>query len=361
MSHYETRLQNDLIQIQDEVKRITEQVHRALQSAVHALLTGNDKLAYSTILGDGPINRAVRALDRKCHGFIAVHLPSAGHLRTMSSIIRVGIELERIGDYAVTICRESVQLSSPPAGTVARELEGMAEAARSMFEQAMEAFNNGNAEAARVTMKLADQISHSFDTALPDLMASANEQRVKDLFAIFVVFNMLERVSDQSKNICEEAVFAETGQQKAAKLYRILFLDSDNSLYGPMAQAIAQKAFPESGDYATAGREPSPAVDSRVLSFMREHGMDLTAVAPRALDLTARELGDMHVIVSLDSPIGGYVDEVPFHSVVLEWDLPEITSESPDEEALPALESAYREIALQVRDLMHLLRGEGTA
>jgi phosphate uptake regulator len=276
----------------------------------------------------------------------------------MSAIIRVNIGLERIGDYAVTICRESVQLSSPPIGTVARELEGMAEASRGMFEQAMNAFDSANAEAARATMKVADQIEHSFDTALPELMASASERRVQDLFAIFVVFNMLERVSDQAKNICEETVFAVTGEQKAAKRYRILFLDADNSLYGPMAQAIARKAFPESGEYTTAGRDPAPVLDSRVLSFVREHGLDLSAVAPRALDLTPRELADRHVIVSLDGPVSNYVNEIPFHTVALEWDLPEIVPGSPREEALRDLENAYREIAVQVRDLMQLLRGE---
>jgi hypothetical protein len=92
---------------------------------------------------------------------------------------------------------------------------------------------------------------------------------------------------------------------------------------------------------------------------MHEHGSDLTAVTPRALDLTHRELSDLHVIVSLDGPVSRYLDEVPFHSVAMEWDLPEIAPGSPDEEALPALESAYREIAVQMRDLMHLLRGEG--
>jgi phosphate transport system protein len=361
MSHYEARLEHDLKNIQEQVKTIAEQVDDALHGAVHALLTGNHKLAYSTILGDGPINRAVRALDRSCHAFIAVHLPSAGHLRFMSAVIRVNIELERIGDYAVTICRESVQLSSPPQGTVARELEAMAEAARGMFEQAMEAFHGSNAEAGRATMKIASQISQSFEIALPDVMATHAERDIRDVFALFVVFNMLERVSDQAKNICEETVFAATGEQKAAKRYRVLLLDADNSAYGPMAEAIARKSFPESGEYASAGLDPASKLNDLVMAFMQERGLDLSVVKPRGFDLTRQELADHHVIVSLDGPLNRYLGEVPFHTVGLEWDLPELVDNLPEAEVQRTLETAYRELAVQIRDLMQLLRGQEAA
>jgi phosphate transport system protein len=361
MSHYEARLEHDLKHIKEQVKSIAERVDNALHGAVHALLTGNHKLAYATILGDGPINRAVRALDRSCHAFIAVHLPSAGHLRLISAVIRVNIELERIGDYAVTICRESVQLSSPPKGTVARELEAMAEAARGMFEQAMVAFHASNFEAARATMKIASQIGQSFDTALPDLMDTRGERDIKDIFALFVIFNMLERVSDQAKNICEETVFAATGAQKTPKRYRVLFLDSANNAYGPMAEAIARKSFPNSGDYISAGKDPASALDDLVSEFMQERGFDMSAVAPRGFDLTRPELADQHVIVSLDGPLNRYLAAVPFHTIGLEWDLPELIDNAEGTETQHALETAYRELAVQIRDLMHLLRGEEAA
>ena len=70
---------------------------------MHALLTRDRELAAEVILGDLPINREVRAIDALCHAFVARHLPSAGHLRFVSSVLRLNVELERIGDYAVTI------------------------------------------------------------------------------------------------------------------------------------------------------------------------------------------------------------------------------------------------------------------
>ena len=114
MSHYERRLEKDLKQIRKGVRNLAKQVGTALKNAIDALLSGDEDKAYSTVLGDTRINRVSREIDRLCHAFIARHLPSAGHLRLISSVLRSNIALERIGDYAVNISRESRQLSHPP-------------------------------------------------------------------------------------------------------------------------------------------------------------------------------------------------------------------------------------------------------
>lgn len=357
MTHYEERLERDMSRIKQHLAALAESVEGAVLDAVHALLAGNDKLAYATILGDLPINRASRALDRMCHGFIALHLPSAGHLRLVSAIIRGNLGLERIGDYAVTICREAVQLSKPPEGLVSRELELMAGEARQMLKQAVAAFVEGNADKAKATMGMADQVDRTFETVFSDLIGEGNNASLKDLFAYLVIFNMLERVSDQAKNLCEDTVFAVTGEGKAAKTYRVLFLDDDNSLFGPMAEAIARKNFPGSGEYRSAGRNPA-AIPPSLLSFLEERGVDLTDHLPQGLDFSHQELADFHVIVSLKGPAKSYVEAMPFHTTALDWDVGSVPKELPEDQLRQRYDTIYREIAVQVSNLMTTLRGE---
>ncbi len=358
MTHYEERLERDLSRIKQHLSMLAEQVESALTDATHALLSANDKLAYATALGDQFINRSSRALDRMCHGFIALHLPSAGHLRLMSAIIRANLALERLGDYAVTIARESVQLSRRPEGLVARELELMAGESRQMLKQAVEAFSEGSADKAKATMGMADQVERTFDSVFTDLVAEGNQLSIKDLFAYLVVFNMLERVSDQAKNICEEAVFAATGEGKAAKIYRILFLDEDNSVLGPMAEAIARKNFPGSGEYRSAGRQAAATVDPKVAGLLQERGIELGDRKPIKLDLSKQELAEYHVIVSLQGPAKSYLESVPFHSTLLDWDVGSLPVGLPDDQARQRYEVLYREIAVQVSNLLTTLRGE---
>ncbi len=358
MSHYEQRLERDLTDIHDRVAAVGELVEQALRNAVHALLTGNEALAYRTILEDGPINRAVREIDRRCHAFIALHLPGAGHLRLISAVIRANIELERIGDYAVNICRQVVRMSSPPQGALARELELMTDEAQRVLHQAITAFNERNADAARATIAMADEVERSCDAILEGLDQEGGERALRDLFALFVVFSLLERVAGQAKNLCEGAIFAATGEPKAPKVYQILFLDRNNACLGPMAEAIARKHFPESGEYASAGPEPAPELDSQMVAFLRDHGIDLQGRRPQRLELVRQELARRHVIVSLQDPVRSYVPQLPVHTVALRWEVGECPGGADTAQTRERFETLYREIAIQVRDLMVLLRGE---
>lgn len=363
MSHYEERLEADLQKIRAHVREVADRVETAQKNAAHALLAGDRHLAYDTILGDLPINRAVRAIDRECHAFVARHLPSAGHLRFVSAVLRLNLELERIGDYAVTICREAVQLSSPPPATVARDIELMADQSRRALSQALRAWHDSNAELARGTLGMASQTAATFDKVFDDLTREGREQScpVKDLFALLGVFNRLARVADQAKNICEETVFAVTGETKAPKIYRVLFVDAGNDSYSQLAAAYARKAYPDSGRYSSAGWQPADSLEPRCLVFMDKHGLDTTGLEPARLQPTHEELSDYHVIVSLGGDVRLHLPEIPYHTVVLEWDAGPDLQGVDQERAQEMLSEAYKRIAGEVRRLMETLRGEGAS
>ena len=64
MSRLEQRLENDLQNIRSRVIEQARNVQTGVNDAIHALQTGNKQLAYSSILNDHSINRAMRAIDR---------------------------------------------------------------------------------------------------------------------------------------------------------------------------------------------------------------------------------------------------------------------------------------------------------
>jgi len=361
MSHYEQRLEQDLNQIREQVADVAERVEAGLKNAMHALLSGNHKMAYATILGDLPINRRVRQIDQLCHSFIALHLPSAGHLRLISSVIRTNIELERIGDYAVTICRESVQMSQPPQGLLADKLTLISEESQSMLSQAIKAFKEGNAEAAKATKGRAAQIDHAFGSTFSDLTSEESGFGLKDLMRLFNIFHRLERVAAQAKNICEETIFAVTGETKAPKQYRVLFLDDENSGLSQMAETIAQRNFSNSGHYTSAGRYAGKELNPVVTEFMQTRGFDLSENRPKPLEMTANELEGLHVIVSLQGAVKNHIPEVPFHTVALEWDAGTLPTGLDSEQTLKQMEAVYRELAVHIQDLMQTLRGSGAS
>ena len=82
------------------------------------------------------------------------------------------------------------------------------------------------------------------------------------------------------------------------------------------------------------------------------------ALRPQDRYASPQELADYHVVVSLQGAVSAYVSAIPFHTTALEWDVGEAPAGVEGEEASQRYEALYREIALQVRDLMTTLRGE---
>ena len=362
MALYEKRLARDLARLGEEVARLGEMVLKAQQNAVGALLNGNTRLANQIVLGDHPINRQFEEVTQLAHAFMALHLPSAGYLREVSSVLRLANELERIGDYAVTISRECLQLRNGPKGILKRELEMIANQAHTSLKQALTAYSEKNAKLARATMEVASQVKRERDIAFADFVKEGDRQRaeIKDILYLFVTMNMIKRVGDRAKNICEQTLFAVSGKTKDFKVHRILFLDEENSCQSQLAEAISRRAFPNRAVFASAGRRRGAALHPGLSRFMEEHGLNSGSHKPQSLESHSTDLQRYGVIVSLQGPVESYLDQQPFRTVFLDWDVGEPPTEQDPSRASEVFAEMYREITVRVSDLMEILSGEHT-
>ena len=361
MPLYEERLSADLNQIREQVATLGAEVERALRDAVKSSLAEDRALANQTILGDHPINRRTREINRLCYAFLAVHQPSAGHLRQIASIVRLVSELERIGDYAVTIAREALQLPHPPSGILRQEMEDMAEQAQTCLERAVAAFNDKNAELARDTLLLAAQAKGRGDTIYADLVEESEKkgERIRYLFDMLITIGRLKRVSDRAKNICEETLFTITGETKAPKFYKILFLDHHNNCQSQIAEALARRNFQNSAEFSSAGRSNSEELKPGLFRFLESQGLALGPIKPKVLEPDLEQAAGYDVIVSLEGPVSEYLPGQPFRTVFLEWDVGSLPEGAGEADAEKSYLPIYREVSARVRDLMETLRGAG--
>jgi phosphate transport system protein len=349
-SHYEERLQRDLNWIQDLVGIVGQAITKALDDAVNAVVVLDKDLAALTVIGDYTINRQTRELDRLCHAFVARHLPSAGHLRYVSAVLRLTIALERIGDYAATIARTAAQLSTVPPPIVARDMEIMSEHARRMLVEALRSFQQRDEQLAHATLAAAAQFTRYFDKVFADLVkeGEAHTRPTHELFVLMATFNRLERVIHQAKNICEETIFVATGRQKGEKTFHVLFVDGPNTGASLLAEHFTRKAFPQSGRYRSAGWAPGEEVDPAWLRFAQTVGLDLGKAWPTPLSTLQPQFDEYHLIIGLGLDCRAHIDKVPFHTTLLAWDV--------DPAAEP--EVVYRQLTPRIRELMERLRGE---
>ena len=321
-----------------------------IDNACSSVLNLDRQMSAETVIGDFVINRQTREIDRLCHAFVARHLPSAGHLRYVSSVLRLNIALERIGDYAATISRAAAQLTDKPPKVVAQDIQMMNEQARSILADAMQSYNERDVNLAKKVLKTARNFAPHFDRVFDDLAKEGdqNSRPVRDLFSLIATLNRLERVIHQAKNVCEETIFVVTGESKGEKKFRILFVDEGNDGAGQLAEHFTQKAFPNSGQYASAGWSPSELISPEFASFGGTVGIDLSKAWPTDLKTLTEQLDDYDLIVCLSQAAFDHLPRLPFHTTALSWELD--TSQSP--------ELVYRQLTPQIRELMERLRGE---
>lgn len=358
MSRYEERLAGDRSEIRKRVVAVGKRVAQAVDEAVEALLAGDRARCYAVVLGDLPINREIRAIDARCHAFVARHLPSAGHLRFVSSVLQLNIALERIGDYAVTVAREGVKLMAPPPENIARDMRELKNEACAILGQAVRAFDEQNAELARATKPQAKQLERHYADTFRRLAREGDELPLSDAFALLMVFSRIERVSDQAKNLCEETLFALTGETKPPKRYQILFVDARDTLIGPLAVALARKAFPASGDYMSVGFQAGSELAPELESIADKLSLDTTGLAPTPLEADRKTLEQYHVIVCLTPEASRHIPDVPYATVLLEWDLPKLSDPAVGDTLDARLAEIAKRLASEIRDLMVTMRGE---
>jgi phosphate transport system protein len=349
-AHYEERMEADLAKIRAKVRTVSDLVEDQVQKAVQALLTVNRDLASSVVLGDRQVNRRIRQIDYLSHAFIVRHAPSARHLRYASAVLRLDVALERIGDYAGAIGREIARLSGPPPGAVGRDIDLIANQARLTLSQALDAFHEGDAAAARVAYGMADQTDLTLETAVTELLRAAEKEKatLRDIFGFLRIVNLLKRVAEQAENISEQTIFVLTGEEPDPKVFRVLFVDERNDVVSQLAEAYARKAYPDSGSYESAGWNPATELSPSLIQFLDERGMDVKPVRPERLHALDKAAEHHHVIVIFGPDARERLGVVPFRSTVVEWDLA-----SPRED----LQALYEEIAIRVQDLMTTLAG----
>ena len=347
MSHLEERMETDLNYIRDWVWKIGEDVEDALREAKKLLVLKDPEKAYEIVLGDHPINRASRRCDRLCHRFIARYRPGAGALREMASTIRINVILERMGDYAVTIARESVQLNKPLPNRFAQRIDDAADNAIDIMSESRQAFREGNAEQAIALMAATKRFDARMDSIYEDLFAKDEELNRKNRMVIFAILTVLKRIGDQSKNICDQTVFAVRGIAKVSKVYKVLFLDRQGSGMGQLAAAIGRHNFSENVEFTVATLGGSDSVSAELTEFLDNAGLEDGDLETEQLEALEHDIDRFTVVVSLAGNYSDYIKKMPFHTSALNWD---ISTESD-------MTARYRELRNRITDLVELVVG----
>jgi phosphate transport system protein len=191
-------------------------VSKALIRSVEALKNRNIELANQIIAEDQKVNNKRFEIEEQCIELIATQQPMATDLRTITAILNITTEIERIGDYAVGIARIVILIGNEPLLKPLVDIPLMAEKTVDMLDRCLQAFTNRDAEAAKKIAREDDEIDNLYDQIFRELLniMAEDPKTITRATRLMWTAHNLERAADRVTNICERVVYIVTGKME---------------------------------------------------------------------------------------------------------------------------------------------------
>ena len=174
-----------------------------------ALLERDSDLAQEVIDRDRQVNAYDVEVDEKCVELLALHQPTAGDLRFITTAMKIVTDLERIGDQAVNIAQRALELNEEPQLKPYIDLPRMAELSQRMVKESLDAFVARDTELARRVCAEDAEVDALKEQIFRELLTfmMGDARTIPRAIRLILISRFLERVADHATNIAEMVVY----------------------------------------------------------------------------------------------------------------------------------------------------------
>jgi phosphate transport system protein len=205
----ETHFHKELDELKENLLRMAALVEGAIRDALQSLVKRDSELAKKTFEGEDRINAMEIAIDDMCLKLLALRQPMASDLRFITSAMKITTDLERMGDQAVNIAERAIFLNQEPQLKPYIDVPRMAEIAKSMVKDVLDAFVNRDSKLARSVCERDDLVDGLNDQVVRELLTymMADPKTIPRAVHLIIVARCLERIADHATNIAEDVIF----------------------------------------------------------------------------------------------------------------------------------------------------------
>jgi phosphate transport system protein len=186
-----------------DVVRLGALVGDAVSAAVGSLERRDTALAARVIAGDDDVDMLRRRVEQTCIELIWKQQPVAGELRQVAAMLEIVTDLERIGDYAVEIAKNSIKLTDVAIRPARVEIGRIAAIALEMLRETMRSYTERDAKIAEMVIQRDDEVdalyARGIEALQEEMQADSGMVRAGTIM-LFVLAN-LERVGDRAQNV----------------------------------------------------------------------------------------------------------------------------------------------------------------
>ncbi|WP_409369979.1 phosphate signaling complex protein PhoU [Lysinibacillus sp. 38-6] len=208
------RFEQELKEIQGQFVEIATRSIDALKTAFDALLEQNLEKSLKILEDDLVINRLEEEINDRVILMIAKQQPVATDLRRLMVLVKAASDMERVGDYAVNIAKETIRLGKQPLVFPTTNLQTMCNKTVEMLESIITAFKEEDTVRAKEIAELDDYVDDLYGATVTLLLRAGaeNPAHISQITHLTFVCRYLERSADHATNIAEHLFYLIKGK-----------------------------------------------------------------------------------------------------------------------------------------------------
>lgn len=202
--------------IEDDILKMGSFVQDAIRNSIESLKQRDTHQAQEVIDRDLRINDLRFKIEEACLTLIATQQPTAGDLRAVVAAMNIVVDMERMADHASGIAKTVIRMGDEPLLKPLIDLPKMADLAREMLSESLDAFVKRDAPAAKAIAPRDEEMDRLYKDIfdeLVEIMAHKPGSVERATYLLWCAHN-LERIGDRAINIVERVVFMTTGDMR---------------------------------------------------------------------------------------------------------------------------------------------------
>jgi len=209
--HYERQIDK----LKSMVLDLGDRVGRIVEDAITAIEQRDTRLAGRVMAKETEIDVLEVDVEEECLHALALYQPVASDLRFIVAVVTINKDLERIGDLAVNLAEQAIDLAAePPFDGAPFDLRGEAHRVRDMLSLALKSLIAVDSQLAEQVRRADDEVDRIHREACQTLEARMRDEPhdIPRLMRMMNVSRHLERIADHAVSIAEDVYYMARGE-----------------------------------------------------------------------------------------------------------------------------------------------------
>ena len=210
-----TNLDLSIQLLKEYTLRMIEKCEDAVDLSVEYMMKKDMKSTKKLIRQDDDIDILREYIRDRSIELMALKQPLARDLRYIYSLSDISTELERIGDYATNICKESLDIGEESFIKEMIDIPAMKNICVEMLKKLGDALKNDDADLAFDIAKKdveVDELYEKVRESCLQVMHNNPDENINQGVRLVFIARYLERIGDHITNICEKIIYAKNGK-----------------------------------------------------------------------------------------------------------------------------------------------------